>query len=228
MGQIYSVIARPFRNFNIENRAFKVLEKRKTEPHSAPKHPTTVKILSRVREENPELFKKEDVKHEQLNENLKKVFVESKDPIAQPSTEKKSLPISRHPFEDSELGVMDVDYPIPEGKATLRTVFNFLGQHRLNPEQVTASSIAAEHKLDLAKVEHVLNHFKIFNLYIPDEMMKTSSMRKAVQEQLEMAKSHPGFIHVPGVPKLAEAIDDKAQTLNSNTSESLNTSGTKT
>ena len=50
MGQVRSRIVRPFKNYNVEHRAEKILEKRQTVPESAPKHETTVKKFDRFRE----------------------------------------------------------------------------------------------------------------------------------------------------------------------------------
>ncbi|KAH9488566.1 hypothetical protein Btru_061834 [Bulinus truncatus] len=227
MGQILSAITKPVRNINIENRALKLLEKRKKIADPSPKHPTTVKILSRVREENPELFQKEETRHELLHENLKKVYVESQDPPLQASSDKKHIPLSRGAFVDSELGVMDIQYPTPEGRATLKTVFSFLGKHHANPNEITANAIAQEHKLDADQVNHILKHFRIFHLYIPDEMLKDKSMKKAVKQQLDQA--HPGFIHVPGKPKLGVTAESETPAvLTADIRGAQNGSGTKT
>jgi len=193
MGQVRSRIVRPFKNYNVEHRAEKILEKRQTVPESAPKHETTVKKFDRFREENPELLEAVNTKYESLHDKLKTVYVESQGTNTEikPAKAREPIKLSREFREESELGSMEVDYEVPEGRVSLRTALEILSQHQLSPESITAGSIAKDHKLQEQQVQHVLTHFKVLQLHIPKEMYaKNKNMKKLVQQQIDHGKSY--------------------------------------
>lgn len=211
MGQIASRLTRPLRKFNFENRAERLLEKRSKVPDAAPKHPTTVKILSRIREEYPEYLDKQSIRHEKLNENLKQVYVESKGDATQFSAN-KPLPTTRGGPEETELGAMETTHTIPEGRVNLRSILVALGQYQTKPNEVTAASIAQELKLSQSNVENILKYFKVLHLYVPKELLKESkALAKAYELQVKTAKTFPTFFNPqlkPSAPPV-EAPGDK-------------------
>jgi len=193
MGQVRSRIAKPFKNYNVEHRAEKILEKRQTVPEAAPKHATTIDKIDRFREENPELLEAVNTKFESLHDKLKTVYVESQGSNTEikPAKPREPIKLSREFREESELGSMEVDYDVPEGRVSLRTALEILSQHQLSPESVTPSSIAQDHKLQEEQVKHVLTHFKVLRLHIPKEMYaQNKNMKKLVQQQLDHGKSY--------------------------------------
>jgi len=48
MGGVFSKASRPIKNFNVENRAQKVIENHKTKPKVAPRHKTTEEVLQNL------------------------------------------------------------------------------------------------------------------------------------------------------------------------------------
>lgn len=93
MGKAWSYLKRPVVNYAVEERAARVLEKEKPTVH--PMHPTEEKMLKRIQREHPELQHKIKEKHHLLNENLKKVKVQSHD-FLPPATTTTSFSGSHH------------------------------------------------------------------------------------------------------------------------------------
>ncbi|CAL1542665.1 unnamed protein product [Lymnaea stagnalis] len=195
MGQIATRLTRPLRKFNIDNRTDRLFEKRQKVADAAPKHPTTVKMLSKIREEHPEYLEEQSTRHEILHENLKQVYVESKGDAPQLSAN-RSLPITRGGPEETELGAMETTHTIPEGRANLRSMLVALGQYQTKPSEVTAAIIAQELKLSQSNVENVLKYFKVLHLYVPKELLKESkTLAKAYKMQIEAAKTSATFFN---------------------------------
>ncbi|GFO06644.1 NADP dehydrogenase [ubiquinone] 1 alpha subcomplex assembly factor 4 [Plakobranchus ocellatus] len=182
-------ITRPIRNINIENRAAKALDRQKKAPKAAPKHATTVDKLSQMQQEHPEFLSDVENKNERLHERLKHIYIDSKDP---PITIKSSQPapqLSRRALQDRDLGVMDVEGEVPQGRSSLKSLMAFISSHQENPTQHSAAAIAEEHHLDEAAVQNVLAHFRVMQLHIPKEMYKENkNMNKIVAEQLKKSK----------------------------------------
>ncbi|EGI61360.1 Protein NDUFAF4-like protein [Acromyrmex echinatior] len=77
MGKIYSVLTRPIRTFNIENRAAKLISREKPVP--APQYASTEKQKKFSDQVNPYFLKDHYQKNMQLDQRLKDVFVTSTD-----------------------------------------------------------------------------------------------------------------------------------------------------
>lgn len=170
MGKIASKLMRPIKNFNVENRAQRVLQSEK--PRPAPRHPSTIAALEREAKEHPDYLKEQKIKHEKLNEFLKQIRVESTGVNTEIRAKTdRSLPENRSKAEPSEYGFPDPDR-IPEGKASLRQALGFISQHYMDPTTHTAQVIAEQYKLDVGQVTNVLLHFQILHMHIPKEMLK--------------------------------------------------------
>ncbi|PVD28718.1 hypothetical protein C0Q70_11312 [Pomacea canaliculata] len=190
MGKVISKATRPIRNFNIENRVQKVIQTEK--PRPAPRHPTTVAAYESHAKDHPEFFHEHNTKNLKLDENLRKIRVNS---IGDnPEIEAKS---SRHMPEDRskaiswEYGIPEPDV-IREGCITLRQALAFISQHHLNPKEFSAESIAREHKLNLTDVENVLKYFQALHMHIPKAMLEKNPKLLSAAQGLE---SQPSLAH---------------------------------
>lgn len=173
MGTIFGRMMRPFINYNVENRAHRVLDANK--PVAAPKHPTTIKLA----ELQPQTDKMVDRKRADLDERLKQVYVTSKD--ERPSGTQaetfgkettKKLPQSRAiPQMESMFGP-DEPERIPEGKLTIRQTLELLCRFQSEPDKWTSEALCEEYKLDSATMENVIKYYMAFNLYVPDKNAK--------------------------------------------------------
>ncbi|RUS78006.1 hypothetical protein EGW08_014223 [Elysia chlorotica] len=179
-------ITRPFRNFNVENRAAKVLERQQKTPKAAPKHATTVDAISHMQLDQAQISNDVENKNERLHEHLKQIYVDSKDSPIEIKSSRGALPLSRRAVGDPELGVMDVDSEVPKGRSSLKTLMELISRHQTDPSGYPATTIAKDHSLDEAAVQNVLTHFKVMQLHLPKEMYKeTKNMGKIVAEQLK-------------------------------------------
>ncbi|XP_012946643.1 protein NDUFAF4 homolog, partial [Aplysia californica] len=131
----------------------------------------------------------------------------------------KPLPLSRETKFESDLGAMDIEYEVPEGRADLKSVLEFLSKHQLNPDIATSSSIARDFRLDEAEVQNVLSHFKVLQIHIPQEMYKENkNMAKIVKEQLSSSEGLASNLRLPGkgnprqgkLPSEADVFPDKS------------------
>lgn len=110
--------------------------------------------------------------------------------IFQPKPVTKPLPLSREPPPETDMGVLESASDVPVGRASLKTVFTFLGQHHSDRQNYTAAKIAKEYRLDETEVENVLQYFKIMRLHLPQEMYKKiKGMDRIVGKQMETLSS---------------------------------------
>ncbi|XP_076466422.1 NADH dehydrogenase [ubiquinone] 1 alpha subcomplex assembly factor 4-like [Babylonia areolata] len=168
MGRVASKAARPVKNFNVENRARKLLDSDK--PRPAPRHPSTAAALDSFAEEHPEFYEEQKKKNKKLDDFLKNVKVDSVGDNPEIRS-LRSMPEDRRKNTPAEYGFPDPEQ-IPEGRASLRQMLEFISMHHLNPRQNSAEKIALDYKLDVTQVRSVLKYFQTLNLHIPKEMLK--------------------------------------------------------
>ncbi|EEZ98853.1 protein NDUFAF4 homolog [Tribolium castaneum] len=169
MGKVMSLMGRPFRTFNIESRAHKIISKDKPTP--APKHKSDQLDYERLMREYPEEFREGQKKHQQLDNYLKDVYVTSHDP--NPVQEQKinpnrPLPLNRQQVEDFEYGVKEPE-KIPEGRASLKQVLKFVTDHQHDRRLHSVEAISKEYKLPEEITKNVLKYYKVFEVYIPEQ-----------------------------------------------------------
>ncbi|XP_064622891.1 NADH dehydrogenase [ubiquinone] 1 alpha subcomplex assembly factor 4-like [Lineus longissimus] len=165
MGKTLSTIGkRASQRFNFENRAQRAIEKQKTIPKAAPRHPSTVEQLKTI-EQRSEIKEEIDRRNESLLDKLKQVRIESHGPPPEIKSA-RHLPQNRIYAGETESGFEEPNV-IPPGKLTVRTLMDVLGKAMVEPKTYTAREIAAEHSLDRQKVENMLKYFAAFSLHIP-------------------------------------------------------------
>jgi len=154
---------RPVQNYNVEERAFKVISREKPTP--APVHPGKMKDIMEAIKRDPELLTKGKLDPKSM-ENMSKVFLTSQgnNPIIK--ARKKDLPMDRKGHEEYPYGTEEPAV-IPQGKASMKQLLDLLINHQSKPRQFTADKLAAEYNLDVVDVRNVVEYFKPFQLYIP-------------------------------------------------------------
>ncbi|KAL8591798.1 hypothetical protein ACOMHN_047058 [Nucella lapillus] len=170
MGKVASKIYRPLRNFNVENRARRVLDSEK--PRPAPRHPSTAAAFDNFAQGHPEFHEKQKQKNKKLDDFLKKVKVDSTgdNPEIRPQTQ-RAMPEDRQKIMPAEYGFPDPE-KIPEGRASLRQMLEFISLHHLHPAENSVEKIAADYKLDVTQVRNILKYFQTLQMHIPSEMLK--------------------------------------------------------
>ncbi|XP_058804126.1 protein NDUFAF4 homolog isoform X2 [Phymastichus coffea] len=158
------------KNWNIENRAHKIISREK--PKAAPTYDSTLQQIELVNKLEPDYKQKAQRKDQQLNDNLKKVYVTSNSTEIQEIDQRKNpnrpLPKDRLLHEDFPFG----HYEPPEikpGRISLRQAVELLSNRKTNPKKYTASYIAAEYKLEKEVVENILEYYSLFTVYNVEE-----------------------------------------------------------
>lgn len=82
----------------------------------------------------------------------------------------RPLPLNKKYVSDFEFGFKETEVTkVAPGKCTLRQAIQFLTDNQLKPEVWTAEKIAAELNLKLDNVESILEHFRMFQVHIPEK-----------------------------------------------------------
>ncbi|XP_051510859.1 NADH dehydrogenase [ubiquinone] 1 alpha subcomplex assembly factor 4-like [Myxocyprinus asiaticus] len=160
-------VARIFRNFNLENRAYREISKSK--PLAAPRHPTAVCVS--VPDTN--ITKDIHQRNDPLLSMLKDVYVESKDPVMQgeavdavkkveQETERKLLKFS---LPGDPYGICDIT-DVPKGKLSLVEVLTALNNHKSMPKTWTLEKLAQEYSLDPKDAKALADFFIPFDVKI--------------------------------------------------------------
>ncbi|CAK9830006.1 Protein NDUFAF4 homolog [Anthophora retusa] len=147
MGKVYSLLTRPIRTFNIENRAERVITREK--PIRAPEHAGVQKQREEVNKLYPDFMETQNKKSSQLDDYLKDVFVVSEDPQEVPVSQK--LIVSR-------------------GKCTFNEVVEFLNLYYKNPQEYTVEKISQDYNLDKEIVVNIVSHFQVLSKKNVEEM----------------------------------------------------------
>ncbi|XP_004673769.1 PREDICTED: NADH dehydrogenase [ubiquinone] 1 alpha subcomplex assembly factor 4 [Condylura cristata] len=159
-------VTRAIRNFNLENRAEREISKMK--PSSAPRHPSTKKILQAQINHDPEIKGEIARKDDRLLSLLKDVYVDSKDPVS--SMQVKDAVTRQQPKEfrlpkGHHFDMMNIKN-IPKGKISIVEALTLLNNHKLHPETWTAEKIAKEYHLEQKDVNSLLKYFVTFEVKI--------------------------------------------------------------
>lgn len=174
MGKVYSYITRPIRSFNIENRTARILDKEK--PIPAPEYPSVQKQREVVDKLKPNLKDTQYKKDHELNDRLKSVFVQSKDPEIEPTqVSSRPLPQDRSQYSLNEF----YESLVPQrGKCTIKEVITFLTKHQENAVEYSIERISQEYQIDKQIVENILTSYKLFHVMTDVKQMKIEEGKK--------------------------------------------------
>ncbi|XP_025263488.1 protein NDUFAF4 homolog [Camponotus floridanus] len=186
MGKVYSMLIRPIRTFNIENRATRIISREK--PIPAPQYPSTERQKKLSEEVNPNFIKEHYQKNMQLDQRLKDVFVTSTDPqeAIEPMREPRLLPQNRITPEYS----LDFFEPtmIPAGKCSLKQILEFIMQHKHDPVTYNSENIAVEYKIDKKIVDDILKHFKLYTTAESSQTLIDDSFQEMFDDAMKEKK----------------------------------------
>ncbi|KAK3097414.1 hypothetical protein FSP39_009434 [Pinctada imbricata] len=190
MGAAMRVIMRPIRNFNIENRAHRHLDKMETgKPQPAPKHKSAkAKKLYDDAWSNPDesLLQKD----EGLASKLKTLEVKTIDPHLEKSSTKRPLPEKRPQKEELLFGI-----PTPKtgkGKINIKEVMDILSGTESDLKGFSVDKISKKYNLDPIKVQQILTNYGLFKtLDFRDPKQKIDRETQESQEHLFKAVPAP-------------------------------------
>ncbi|CAH1118793.1 unnamed protein product [Phaedon cochleariae] len=169
MGKAFSMISNPFRNFNVESRAHKIISQPK--PIPAPRHEKDEADLQRLIKEFPKVYQDSLKKNEQLDKHLKEVFVTSREPnvnIKQEYNLNRPLPMDRTNVGPFLYGVKEPEN-IPIGKTTLGKVMELITKHQSDPKAYNSKRVSEELAIPGETAKNILKYVRVFEVYIPQE-----------------------------------------------------------
>jgi len=178
-----SLVKRPVQRFNIENRAFKVLDKIENPNEKAMRAPmfqSDKEILDQVRKTTPNLELEVQRKDKELEDRLKDVYVESYDPPGSEHFKEQSVedkkentdrpkPADRSVHsEDFIPGMLRMDKSGRiRGKVNIDEAVELLTMHAAKPEVNTVQSLADQYRINSETLAEVVKHFKVFKVFTP-------------------------------------------------------------
>ncbi|XP_030752661.1 protein NDUFAF4 homolog [Sitophilus oryzae] len=186
MGKVLSSIKHPFRNFNLEDRAHKIIGQSK--PIPAPRHAKDEIDIQRLKEDYSEAFEESLKKNEQLDKHLKDVYVVSNDRVHDWKIKEnpdRPLPKDRTQSGPFLFGHKDPDR-VPIGKVILKDALTFISQHQNDPKTHSPSKIAEDYKLSKETVENVLKYYRIFEIYLPDKKTNAKFAGPSIPESYKL------------------------------------------
>lgn len=191
MGKVFSVlIKKPIRNYNVENRAHKLISKDKLPP--APKYETDQDHIEKLLKEQPSKFQESLLKDAKLDDHLKKVFVVSRgDNADQNKTKKGPILLKSKPYEPPLFGIVEPD-KVSQGKVTLTNALKFLTNYQADPIGYGVDLITKKYSLPKTTVSNILHYYKVFQVYMPPEKgMKAKFAGPPVSQTKVVVKSLP-------------------------------------
>lgn len=186
MGKVMSLLGRrairPFKEFNLESRVNREITKEKRQ--AAPWHQSTVKLIEKSIEDQPEdVLRSLKERDDLLLDRLKQVYVTSDDSEPQQKIAEnpdRPLPTNRTFVSDMVFGYTEPKC-VPYGKITLKDVLQAISKHQEDPEFWTPKKISSEFKLDPGLTEKVLHHFRTFVLIIPKDYKRTQITQETLK-----------------------------------------------
>jgi hypothetical protein len=176
-------LVRPVQRYNVEERAFKVLDKAETTgkvPRTAPGFPATEKFIKQLQQERPEISEEIATNPAEHLEHLKSVKVTSEGAgESSKERQKDGLPHDRWAHPIPEYGHKETERVMP-GRISIRQTIEMIDTRHKDKNTWTFDKLADKYEMDEKHVEMVLEHFKAFQLYEkpkPDKLPWLSSAR---------------------------------------------------
>ncbi|CAH8494642.1 unnamed protein product [Dicrocoelium dendriticum] len=169
MGKVVSTIKRAVRNFDVERRAIKYIERSATRPEAAPKHPNTHRpiwsqdAVSKLFQRNPDLDNRVDKLNIRSCPIKKGILPDGTDYVKQSTRRLPQRIEGSDPFPEPHIDYgFVVPESIPTGRITMRQAVNMIKAHQL--QENTIDELAQSTTLEKDKVEAIVNHFMLFTI----------------------------------------------------------------
>ncbi|XP_050533087.1 protein NDUFAF4 homolog [Daktulosphaira vitifoliae] len=168
MGLVGSHLSRKIRRFNVIDRTERIINKEK--PIPAPLHKTDVERLKKMMQDDPQMKEEVINKNSLLEKNLKDVYVNSTGDHPDNYVKTKAkLPQNREQVFSYGF-FMKEPSEVPEGRYTLSQIVECISDHHKDKKQFTAEILAKKLKIDVKVMENILNYYRVFDMYIPQNM----------------------------------------------------------
>lgn len=116
---------------------------------------------------------------------MRRVFVTSSHEIDQKRYINPDRPL---PTNKEFVGFFELGYKEPAsitpGKCSMKQAIQFIGDHKIHPNEWTVERIASEYKMNQDDVKNIVQYFRLFSLYLPEKGdEKERTMLRPIQEQ---------------------------------------------
>ena len=195
MGKNFTKMKLPLRDYNLENRVFKELDKNKPTP--APRHPLperyqdiieqqqqqgggdappvpTAEMIRRMAlEASDEELAEDPVSSELLRKNEPlldrmdqlKITSQGDNPEIKP-VGSRPMPESRKTHERSRYG-HEIPEKISIGKMSMRHIVESLVDHSKDEELWSPAAISNSYRIDAEKAKHLTTYYRVFDVHLP-------------------------------------------------------------
>ncbi|CAH0393683.1 unnamed protein product [Bemisia tabaci] len=161
MGGLLSNAMRVLKTYNIEQRAMNALsENRKVVP---PKHPTTAPIIEQMKIDYAEKMEELQKKNEDLDKNLKSVYVKSVPGSTDLPRNIDMLPKRTRYESPFEYGYQDPE-TAPPGRYTLTQIVQILTEYHEDRDENSAKKLAIKYNIDEKHLNNIIEYYKLFKL----------------------------------------------------------------
>ncbi|KAJ8675048.1 hypothetical protein QAD02_010834 [Eretmocerus hayati] len=221
MGNVAGRLFRPLRNWNIENRAHKVISRDK--PRPAPTFKSTQKQIDLVNQLEPNYKEESKKKDVTLDENLRNVFVRSNSSEVQEIDSRtdpdRPLPRNKVLSEPFEFGFYEPKI-VKAGRISLRQTLELISKHNKEPTQYTSEVLALEYKLEKKLVDDILEHYRIYEVVKFDKDFNTDQIARPLRISLKTGITIP-HTESKKDKKQAKVLEEEPKKIASESSGSL-------
>ena len=211
MGKNWTKMKGPLRDYNLENRAFKELDKSKPTP--APRHPvperyqdvieqqqrggappvaTAEMIRKMALEASDEELADDPVSSELIRKNEPlldrmeqlKITSQGDNPELKP-VGSRPMPESRKAHERSRYG-HEVPDKISIGKMSMRHIVECLVDHSKDEELWSAAAISNSYRIDAEKAKNLTHYYRVFDVHLPKRAIEAYREAEAETKFNEM------------------------------------------
>ncbi|XP_003744649.1 NADH dehydrogenase [ubiquinone] 1 alpha subcomplex assembly factor 4 [Galendromus occidentalis] len=183
---IRRTVTKPFRSFNVENRAQRVLSREK--PVQAPHYETAQQDLPKEMQE--QIRSKIVSRSDALNERLRDVRVVSDGVNPEIKRIQENLPRDRFPSALPAYGFVEPK-SVPKGKLSLSQSISLLEKHYSNPAKYTAAEAAKEFHLDVRDAELIIEYYMPLTLMDPESPVDMAKLGVETRTELQSIPEHP-------------------------------------
>ncbi|TGZ74531.1 hypothetical protein CRM22_000880 [Opisthorchis felineus] len=188
MGQALASVKRFVRNFDVEHRAMKYIEKSSKRAVAAPKHPGTPPIqlshgqLEDLFSHNPELDRRVD-KFDITSAPVKDgILPESVNYVKESKRRLPQKVYGQDPFPEPHIDFgFIVPDSVPKGRLTMRQAVNLIKAYQT--KQSTIEELALSNNMDRRNVEAIVEHFMLFTVPSAQFWMPPSLLSDIAEKQ---------------------------------------------
>ncbi|KAK2714921.1 NADH dehydrogenase [ubiquinone] 1 alpha subcomplex assembly factor 4-like [Artemia franciscana] len=141
-------------------------------PTIAPKHPSSVEALEKLKAESEDAFKEDTKKDAKVSEMAKNILISTEEMKTSPSSHKQdhdTRPRDTKRYDEPEFG-----YTIPEkvspGKLSIKQLLVLLSERSSDPKQWTEENLSNKYNIHPNDIRNLVQHFATMQVIIPENV----------------------------------------------------------